>query len=250
LLLFDQKIDAHAILKHLVVMSSEGRRINNDDLELLDALSANSEFKSFISANEGNHEKYVAFTFKNDLSRATQYTIEVPKGCPSAEGPLTSTEAWSASFQTYEPLKIVDWSPNTAHTWQPSAAPGQSWSLTFNNSLDHSTINKALFKVEPEANGLGKFAQSLYIRSLDKHVEIHGEKLKGNFILGIEHTQDNGGHIVIYNNSKPNTVYTLSIQPGKLKDIHGQTLEHDLSIQFHVHDSPPLIGSLSGATGT
>ena len=78
-------------------------------------------------------------------------------------------------------------------------------------------------------------------------------RVKGNALLGIEHTPDNGAQIVIYNNSKPNTVYTLSIQPGTLKDTHGQTLERDhsdQSIQFHVHDSPPLIGSLSGATGT
>lgn len=157
-----------AILEHVIILGSDGHRINNDNLELLDEKSSNNEFKSSISANEGNHEKYVAFTFKNDLSRATEYTVEVPKGCPSAEGPLTSTEAWSASFQTYEPLKIVDWSPNTKHTWQPSAAPGQSWSLTFNNSLDHSSISKALFKVEPEVSGLGKFRQYLFIRLPDK----------------------------------------------------------------------------------
>ena len=162
LLLFDQKIDKKAILKHLMVASSGGQRVQNEDLQLMDEESANCEFKSFISADEGNHEKYVAFTFKNELSKATQYTIEVPKGCPSAEGPLTSTEPWSASFQTYEPLKIVDWSPNKEHAWQPSAAPGCSWSLTFNNSLDRSTINKALFKVEPDVGGLGKFQYGLY----------------------------------------------------------------------------------------
>ena len=144
-------------MKHLTVIGSDGLRVKNEDLELLDESSANCEFKHFIDADKGNHEKYVAFTFKNDLSKATQYTIEVPKGCPSAEGPLTSTGPWSAGFQTYEPLKIVDWSPNKEHTWQPSAAPGQSWSITFNNSLDRSTINKALFSIEPEISGLGEF---------------------------------------------------------------------------------------------
>lgn len=144
-------------MKHLTVIGSDGLRVKNEDLELLDESSANGEFKRFIDAEKGNHDKYVAFTFKNDLSKATQYTIEVPKGCPSAEGPLTSTGPWSAGFQTYEPLKIVDWSPNKEHTWQPSAAPGQSWSLTFNNSLDRSTINKALFSIEPEISGLGEF---------------------------------------------------------------------------------------------
>jgi hypothetical protein len=76
--------------------------------------------------------------------------------------------------------------------------------------------------------------------------------LKKILFLGIEHVEYNDRQITIHNNSKPNTVYTLTIQSGTLKDIHGQTLEHDHSkqpIQFHVHDSPPLVGDISGATG-
>lgn len=76
--------------------------------------------------------------------------------------------------------------------------------------------------------------------------------LKKNFTLGIEHTEHNDQQLTFYNNSKPNTVYTLLIQSASLRDIHGQTLEYDhsqSSIQFHVHDSPPLIGNISGATG-
>jgi len=74
-----------------------------------------------------------------------------------------STSEWSASFQTYESLKIVDWTPNRKNTYQPTADPGHSWSITFNNPLDHSTINKSLFKLEPEVSGLGKFKQNLLI---------------------------------------------------------------------------------------
>jgi hypothetical protein len=224
-------------------MGGNGQRVKNDDLELLDETAAKSEFESFINANEGNHEKYVVFTFKNELSRATQYTVQVPQGCPSAEGPLTSVEAWSGSFQTYEPLKIVDWSPNKKHTWQPSAALGQSWSVTFNNPLDHSTINKSMFKIEPEVSGLGKSGDSRFISSPEKTSPF----------LGIEHAEHNNQHLIIYNNSKPNTVYTLTIQSGILKDIHGQTFEHDRleePIEFQVHDPPPLVGDISGATGT
>ena len=102
----------------------------------------------------------------------------MPPGCPSAEGPLTSTVEQSGTFQTYEPLKIIDWSPNAKNTWQPSAAPGQSWSLTFNNSLDHSTINKSLFKIEPEVTGLGKFRQSLFISSPKKCGDMQKPTLK------------------------------------------------------------------------
>ncbi|CAF1253132.1 unnamed protein product [Rotaria sordida] len=222
-LLFDQKIDRSKILKHLHVVGSDEHEISNDDLELVDDETAKSEFKSYIDANEGNHEKYIVFTFKHDLLKATQYTVRLPAGCPSAEGPLVTTSEWLANFQTYEPLRIIDWHPNKKHTYQPSASPGHSWSVTFNNSLNHSTINKSLFKVEPEVSG-----------------------------LGIEHSEYNDQQITIHNNSKPNTIYTLVIESGKLKDIHGQTLEHDYSeqpIQFYIHDSPPLQGDISGATG-
>ncbi|CAF4004957.1 unnamed protein product, partial [Adineta steineri] len=222
-LLFDQKIDGNTILQHLRVMSSDKNEIANNELELVNEIIAKKEFKSYIDATEGNHEKYVAFTFKNDLLKATQYTIQLPAGCPSAEGPLVTTLEWSASFQTYEPLKITDWHPNKKNEHQSSISPGHSWSVTFNNSLDHSTINKSLFKIESEVSE-----------------------------LGIEHVEHDNRQIIIHNNSKPNTIYTLVIQSGVLKDIHGQTLEHDNSeqpIQFHVHDSPPLVGDISGATG-
>ena len=155
-LLFNQKIYKNRILKHLRVLTGNEHELQNEELEILDEARANTEFKSFINADEGNHVKYVAFTFKNDLLKATKYTIQVPIDCPSAEGPLKTTSAWSASFHTYEPLKIIDWFPNANKRGQTSTAPGQSWSLTFNNSLDHSTIKKSLFKIEPEVTGLGR----------------------------------------------------------------------------------------------
>ncbi|CAF1586048.1 unnamed protein product, partial [Adineta ricciae] len=222
-LLFDQKIDQNQILKHLRVVSDNGCEISNNDLELLDEAAGEKALEGFFRSDEGINGRSVAFTFKNDLSKATQYFVKVPAGCPSAEGPLKSTTEWSNSFQTYEPLKIIGWYPNKNEQYQSSTNPGDSWWVTFNNALDHSTINKSIFKVEPEVTG-----------------------------LGIEHIEYNNQQITIHNNSKPNTVYTLTIQPDVLKDIHGQTLEHDFAaqpIQFHVHDSPPPQGHLSGATG-
>ncbi|CAF1018384.1 unnamed protein product [Adineta steineri] len=220
---FDQKIDRNRILQHFCVMIRDKHEITNNELELVDEVTAKKEFKSYIDATKGNHEKYVAFTFKNDLLKATQYTVQLPAGCPSAEGPLVTTSTWSRNFQTYEPLKITDWCPNKKNEHQSSISPGHSWSVTFNYALDHSTINKSLFKIEPEVSA-----------------------------LGIAHIDYNEREIIIHNNSKPNTIYTLVIQSGILKDIHGQTLEHDYSeqpIQFHVHDFPPLVGDLSGVTG-
>ncbi|CAF4928709.1 unnamed protein product, partial [Rotaria sp. Silwood1] len=124
--------------------------IQTVELELLDEETAKTEFKSLMNGNEGNRQQYIAFTFKNELLKATQYTIQVPEDCPSAEGPLKTKSEWSADFHTYEPLKIIDWLPNINNTYQKTAVPGENWSLTFNNSLDHSTIKKFIFKFEPE----------------------------------------------------------------------------------------------------
>ncbi len=71
-LLFDQKIDKNQILKHVRVVSKNQNEISNNELELLDETEAQNEFKSNIEANEGNNDRYVAFTFKNDLSKATE----------------------------------------------------------------------------------------------------------------------------------------------------------------------------------
>ncbi|CAF3272562.1 unnamed protein product [Rotaria sp. Silwood2] len=221
-LLFNQKIDINEIFKYICVMRGDEHKMQSHELELVDEETTKNEFKSFINEDEGNHQQYLAFTFKHDLLKATEYTIQVPEGCPSAEGLLKTRSEWSANFETYEPLKIIYWFPNKEDTYQHTATPGKSWSLTFNNSLDHSTIKKSIFKFEPEKKVL----------------------------LGIEHIEYNDRKILIHNDSQPNTVYTLLIQSGILKDIHGQTLEHDHSdqpIQFHVDDlNTPLYGTLRG----
>lgn len=143
-------------MKHLQIIDNGQHKIPNEQMELIDEATAMKEFEAYINANEGNHERYVAFTFKKDLSKATQYTVRLPAGCPSAEGPLKSTSEWQATFQTYEPLKLIDWSPKHTDTYQPSADPGQSWSIRFNNPLDRSTVHRSLFQVEPGVSHLGK----------------------------------------------------------------------------------------------
>ena len=154
-LVFDQKIDRNQILQHLHIVSNDRRRVSTNDLELLDEAVEKKEFEEVFRADEGIDERCVAFTFKNDLSKATQYSVKVPAGCPSAEGPLKSSKEWSTDFKTYEPLKITHWQPNKNDKYELSIDPGESWSVTFNNSLNHSSINKSIFKIEPEVSGLG-----------------------------------------------------------------------------------------------
>ncbi|CAM4981821.1 unnamed protein product [Rotaria socialis] len=78
-------------MSHLCVVSGNEHKMSTKKLKLVDETTAKSEFKLFINEKEENHEPYIAFTFKDDLLKATQYTIQVPTGCPSAEGPLMTT---------------------------------------------------------------------------------------------------------------------------------------------------------------
>lgn len=158
LLVLDQKVDESKILNHLVIRSSENQLVKSEDLLLLDEASAKDSFDRLKYDTECDYKKCVAFTFKNDLLRATAYTVELPKGCPSAEGPLISQHDWSTTFQTFEPLKIIDWDPNKKNEWQ-TVVPGQRWSITFNNQLEKSTVTKSLFKFEPEVPDLGKISR-------------------------------------------------------------------------------------------
>ncbi|CAF4907579.1 unnamed protein product, partial [Rotaria sp. Silwood2] len=58
-LLFNQKIDMNEILKHLRIVHSDGHTTQNEDLELVNETTAESEFELLMNANEENHEKYV-----------------------------------------------------------------------------------------------------------------------------------------------------------------------------------------------
>ncbi|CAF2826022.1 unnamed protein product [Rotaria sp. Silwood2] len=155
-LLFDQKIHMNEIFKHICVVHGDGIKMENKELELLDEDTAENEFKWYLNQREGNRQEYIAFTFKNDLLKATEYTIQLTQDCPSAEGPLTTTTEWSAEFRTYEPLKIIGWFPNINDEDQETVGPGRCWSIRSNNSLDHSTIKKSIFNVEPIVSDFGE----------------------------------------------------------------------------------------------
>ncbi|UJR34352.1 hypothetical protein I4U23_021756 [Adineta vaga] len=161
--------------------SSDGYQISSNELELLNE-NLIKNFKEHLYKEKETHEKCVIFTFKYDLLKSTQYTIQLLVGCPSAEGPLRTASQWSANFRTCAPLKITAWYANKEHRYRGPVKPGESWLLIFNNLLNRLTINKSLFKFKPE---LSRF--------------------------GIQHDEDNHRRIIIYDYSKANTIYSLMI---------------------------------------
>lgn len=80
------------------------------------------------------------------LQPGTTYTVEVPAGTHSAEGPLTTNAAQTFSFSTYDPLGIV-WKTEDARPLDP-------WLVQFNNSLQVDKFKPEWVKVTPEVPDL------------------------------------------------------------------------------------------------
>ncbi|MBT9586392.1 hypothetical protein IV102_23820 [bacterium] len=95
---------------------------------------------------EGAGQRWVAVVPQQDLRPGHTYTVELPPGLPSKEGPLLTQKAQAFSFSTYDPLKIV---------WKTEDTPPlQSWTVQFNNALDADKFDPKWVKVSPELSGL------------------------------------------------------------------------------------------------
>ncbi|MBK8796354.1 MAG: hypothetical protein IPM07_08285 [Anaerolineales bacterium] len=72
-------------------------------------------------------------------------------GTPSAEGPLTTTDVQSFSFQTYAALRVVD---QNCRGGSDACSPGQPFYVRFNNPLNVEKISNDLVTVEPAIDNM------------------------------------------------------------------------------------------------
>ena len=124
---------------------------------------------------------------------------------PSAEGPLTTTEAQSFGFSTYAPLRIEE---HRCSWYDNQCPPLTPFSIRFNNPLDMDVFSEDMLKVEPEIPGM---ICNVYGNS----IEISGE-------------------------TKGQTTYTVTVS-GKIQDIFGQQLGKDASLKFKVDKAEPVL---------
>ncbi|MFN8608441.1 MAG: alpha-2-macroglobulin family protein [Vulcanimicrobiota bacterium] len=80
------------------------------------------------------------------LEPGQAYSLELPAGLPSAEGPLGTPKAQSFGFNTYEPLQ-----PQVSEL---QCEPGQELNLAFNNRLDPKLFEPEWVRVQPGVAGL------------------------------------------------------------------------------------------------
>ncbi len=101
---FDQRIDPAAVLEKIQI--SAGNQPVQIILASEEEIQQNIQIHSLVKNTlEG---RWLAFKAAQPLPGDTQVTVTVEPGTPSAEGPLTTSEAQSFSFRTYASLQIVE----------------------------------------------------------------------------------------------------------------------------------------------
>ena len=189
---FDQAINQEAVLKTITV-SAGGRK-------LATRLATQAEIEADGSINyyakESQPGRWIAFRAVNAnggpddaMPGATTISVNVEKGTPSAEGPITTTARQSFQFTTYGPFKYT----RAYCGWdrKPDCSPFDAWYVEFNNPIEASKFSKHMFVIEPPVEGLQIYPS--------------------------------GNNVYFQGYKKGNTTYKVFIG-GNLSDVFGQTL--------------------------
>lgn len=139
---FNQRIDRAAMLDAISVLA--GGRSYALRLATAEEVAADKNINSYASQYPA--DRWLAFRAEESFPSDTTVTVNIGPGAPSAEGPLTTTEVQSFSFQTYAPLRVVDQNCNESRY---PCYPGQPFYVRFNNPLKVEQITNDVVTVEP-----------------------------------------------------------------------------------------------------
>jgi alpha-2-macroglobulin len=207
--LFDQKIDAQAVLATIQV-KADGKAVG---LRLLDdaELAKDKNLSSLAKVADGDEQagRYLAFRATSELPRDAGISVEIPAGMPSAEGPNRTRTAQRFSFRTYPPLRLTSHECGYAN----KCPPGTPFSISFNNPLDEARFDASQLQVTPAIPGLK--------------------------------VQQAGQSLSLFGRTKANTTYSVVVSGGVL-DAFGQTLGKDASLDFRVTEAEPTFYGPSG----
>ncbi len=212
---FDQQINPNEVIKTISV-ASNGRKISIR-LATEDEISKNESISYYVKQAQPN--RWLAFRavnsdglIENALPADSQITVTIQKGTPSAEGPLTTTEAQSFSFKTYGAMKFVK-SFCGYNQSETTCAPYDSWRLEFSNPIDTESFDKSQVKIEPNIENLNIYPS---------------------------------GNSIIIDGLKPaRKTFTVTVS-GALKDDFGQTLGQDVKTVFKTGAMPQSLYSQGG----
>ncbi len=217
-LLFDQKIDAQAVLA-MIEVTADGKavRVRQVDANELAALAKSKkrrdrQLTALVEAAKNNDQdgRWLAIRPASDLPKNASIQVTIPKGTPSAEGPNKTKGDQSFTFRTYAPLEIVRAGCNYGSGVCP---PGSAFVVEFNNPLDDDKFDVDQVSVRPDLPGI--------------------------------HVTSGGRAIVIQGQTKARRTYKAVIAKSVTDDF-GQTLGKDEVRTWTVGDARPTFYGPSG----
>lgn len=202
-LVFDQAIDPAALLPHLTLTAGEAQHALRP--ATAEELAADPRAASLHAS--ARPDRVLALRSET-LPKATTFTLTVAAGAPSAEGPRVTTAPQTASFRTFDPLKIVE----ARCSWGRECPPEAPWYVRFNNPLTEASFDPKLVTVDP----------------------------------AFEHRVDGNGSWMNVSGVKPGrTTYTLTLSKN-LTDTFGQTLGEDSAHTIQVGPAQASLRGPSG----
>lgn len=219
---FDQEINPEAVLQKIKV--SGGGKILPIRLATTEEIEKDSSISYY--AKQAQPKRWLAFRAmaivdltdtlggktENALPAASQITVTVEKGTPSAEGPLTTKVAQSYSFQTFGAMKYVK--GYCEYESSKNCTPFSTWYMQFSNQIDTTNFAKEMVKVEPAIEGLNIYPSGTYI-----------------YFQGYK---------------KGRTSYKVTVD-GSLKDVYGQSLNTPATATFKVGSAEQSLYTQGGS---
>ncbi len=139
-LAFDQQIDPSALREGLR-LEAGGKR-----LPLREA-TPGEELRPLVEASEARGPgRWLAVEPVTELPGDTRFTLVLPAGSSSAEGPLRTTTDQGFSFQTYGPLGLE----STRCGYREQCSPWDTVSLVMSNPLDAERFETSFVQIEPQ----------------------------------------------------------------------------------------------------
>ncbi|MDX2086759.1 MAG: Ig-like domain-containing protein [Kofleriaceae bacterium] len=203
-ILFDQKIDAQKVLAKLQVSSKQPlKMLTTAEVE------ADKTLAPMVKGAKDLEGRWLAFRTSSPLPADTSVTVTIPAGTPSAEGPNTTTEAQTFSFNTFPPLKLEE----AECGYNKDCRPRNPFAFRFNNPLDAEKLDRTWIEITPAEPNAKIYAQ--------------------------------GTMLFVQGTWKPRTKYTVKIATGLL-DMFGQTLDKGITETFDVGDHEPMFFASTG----
>lgn len=201
---FDQRIDPAAVLETVSVTAGG----NTYPVQLIEQSEVETDLRLKGLAARAGEGRWLAFKPEQELPAGTTVVVNVGPNTPSAEGPRTTEQVQSFSFETYSALRIE----RARCSWGGEQCPPLTpFEIAFNNPLDREAFDKGWITVEPEIPGL-------VIANYDYSIQLSGA-------------------------TQGRTTYKITVD-GDVRDIFGQTLGEDQTVEIQTGSaSRQLVGT-------